>query len=89
MTANDALVVKRRGPPRRMGRSDMARAARELFARQGFDETTVDEIAATIGIARRTLSRYFPSKNDIVWGDFDRVLARLRRHLSETPPDTH
>jgi mycofactocin system transcriptional regulator len=31
------------------------------------------------------LFRYFPSKNDIVWGDFDWVLARLRAELAAAP----
>ncbi|GBQ92931.1 transcriptional regulator [Acetobacter nitrogenifigens DSM 23921 = NBRC 105050] len=41
-------------------------AAMSLLSSQGFDETTVDEIAATAGISRRTLFRYFPTKADIV-----------------------
>lgn len=53
----------------------------ELFVRQGFDETTVDEIGRVVGINRRTLFRYFPSKNDIVWGDFSEQLERLRTSL--------
>jgi mycofactocin system transcriptional regulator len=56
----------------------VARTALELFARDGFEQTTVDDIAAALDISRRTLFRYFPSKNDIVWGDFDLVLDRLR-----------
>jgi mycofactocin system transcriptional regulator len=37
-------------------------------------------------VSRRTLFRYFSSKNDIVWGEFDWVLERLRRALDEQPP---
>lgn len=62
-------------------------AAFELFARQGFDRTTVDDIAAAAGIGRRTFFRYFPSKNDIAWGDFDGELRRMRKQLAEYPPD--
>lgn len=44
----------------------------------------MEDLADAIGVGRRTLFRYFPSKNDIVWGDFDLVLSRLRRLLDET-----
>ena len=65
----------------------MARAALELFARQGYDETTVDDIAAAVGISRRTFFRYFESKPDVVWGEFDAELVRLRDRLAEAPAD--
>lgn len=38
----------------------------------------MDDVAAALGVGRRTVFRYFPSKNDLVWGDFDSVLDRLR-----------
>jgi mycofactocin system transcriptional regulator len=58
-----------------------------LFRERGFDQTTVDDVAAAGGIGRRTLFRYFPSKNDLPWGDFEAELARMRSCLHETPPD--
>jgi mycofactocin system transcriptional regulator len=76
-----------RGRPRSTTHDEVARTALALFARDGFEETTVDAIAAELGINRRTLFRYFPSKNDIVWGDFDRVLDRLRECLAAEPDD--
>ena len=65
----------------------MARAALDLFARQGYDDTTVDEIAAAVGISRRTFFRYYESKPDVVWGEFDAELGRLRDRLAEAPAD--
>lgn len=59
----------------------------ELFARNGFDETSVDDIADAAGIARRTFFRYFPSKNAVPWGDFDEQLAALRTLLADLPED--
>ena len=53
-----------------------------LFVRQGFVETTVDDIAEAAGISRRTFFRYFRSKNDVVWGDFDALLGELDRCLA-------
>ena len=74
-----------RGRPAATSRQDVARAALDLFARQGYDDTTVDEIAAAVGISRRTFFRYFESKPDVVWGEFDAELVRLRERLDEAP----
>lgn len=54
----------------------------QLFLKRGFDETTIDDIAAAAGIGRRTFFRYFASKNDLPWGDFDRLVASMRAHLA-------
>lgn len=47
----------------------------------------MEDIAEAVGIGRRTVFRYFPSKNEIVWGDWAGELARLRRNLAATPTD--
>ncbi len=59
----------------------------ELFIARGFDATTVDDIAAAAGIGRRTFFRYFASKNDVPWGDFDALLHGMRGHLAALPDD--
>ena len=41
-----------------------------MFAERGFQATTGDDVATALGVGRRTIFRYFLSKNDIVWGDF-------------------
>jgi mycofactocin system transcriptional regulator len=82
--ATDGAV---RGRPAATSRQDVARAALDLFARQGYDQTTVDEIAAAVGISRRTFFRYYESKPDVVWGEFDAELGRLRDLLAEAPDD--
>lgn len=41
-------------------------AAMDLFASRGFEETTVDDIAAAAGVSRRSFFRYFSSKNDLM-----------------------
>ncbi len=66
-------------------RSELEQVAFDLFERQGFERTTVDDIALAAGIGRRTFFRYFRSKNDVPWGDFDGELARMRRRLSAAP----
>jgi mycofactocin system transcriptional regulator len=61
--------------------------ALELFASRGFDEVSVDDVARAAGIARRTLFRYYPSKNAIPWGDFDAHLDHMRELLQAVPAD--
>ncbi|MGH2916728.1 MAG: mycofactocin system transcriptional regulator [Solirubrobacteraceae bacterium] len=80
------LPALARGRPPSTTRDQLASKALELFVRNGFDETTLDEIADAVGIGRRTLFRYFSSKNDLVWGNFDGVLDRLRAALERARP---
>jgi mycofactocin system transcriptional regulator len=58
----------------------------ELFAARGFADVSVDDVAQAAGIARRTLFRYYASKNAIPWGDFDTHLAHLRDLLEDVDP---
>lgn len=69
------------GRPPATTRAEIEAAAFDLFARKGFDETTVEDIAASAGIGRRTFFRYFGSKNDVVWGEFDAGLEHFRAAL--------
>ena len=70
-----------RGRPPATTHAEIEQAAFALFAEHGFEATTVEMIAAELGIGRRTVSRYYPSKNDIPWGQFDLHLAGFRRLL--------
>jgi len=74
------------GRPPLTTRLEIERVAFALFARRGFDETTVDDIASAAGIGRRTFFRYFASKNDVVWGDFDAGLRHFADALDEADP---
>lgn len=65
---------------------ELSRIALELFLERGFDETTVHDIVSAAGIGRRTFFRYFSSKNDLPWGDFDGLLDEFRRHLEHSDP---
>lgn len=67
--------------------AELAHVSLALFLQHGFDETTVDDIAAAAGIGRRTLFRYFPSKNDLPWGDFDTLVESMRTALAAVPDD--
>ncbi|MGE5289229.1 MAG: TetR family transcriptional regulator [Micromonosporaceae bacterium] len=77
------------GWPRRkqMTRKRLEDASLRLFAERGFDHTTVDDLAAASGIGRRTIFRYFPSKNDIVFGALDDRLRMLAEELESGRAD--
>jgi mycofactocin system transcriptional regulator len=79
-------VQPRLGRAPSTSQAELSHIALQLFVENGFDATTIDEIAARAGIGRRTFFRYFPSKNDLPWGDFEQLLDRMRRYLSELPP---
>jgi mycofactocin system transcriptional regulator len=64
----------------------ISNVAIDLFAARGFDEVSVDDVARAAGIARRTLFRYYPSKNALPWGDFDAHLERMRELLDAVNP---
>lgn len=75
------------GRPEVTTHGDIELAAFRLFAEHGFEGTTLDMIAAEVGVGRRTLFRYFPSKNDIAWGLFDDTLDHFRSLLAAMPQD--
>ncbi len=65
------LAQSRVGRRRSTTPHDITDVAIELFAARGFDEVSVDDVAQAAGISRRTLFRYYASKNAILWGEFD------------------
>jgi mycofactocin system transcriptional regulator len=80
-----ATPTPARGRRPATSRTDVARAALDLFSRRGYDETTVSDIAAAVGVSRRTFFRYYESKRDVVWGEFDAELVRLADQLRAPP----
>lgn len=84
---DDAPAPRRAGRRPVTSRSEIEHIALDLFTRRGFDTTTVDDIAAAAGIGRRTVFRYYASKNDIPWGAFDEELDRMRAMFAALSPD--
>ena len=63
-------------------RQRLSAAARDLFASQGYERTTVDAIAERAGVGRRTFFRYFRSKDDVMLPDHERIAAAVQAHLA-------
>ncbi|MFF3567835.1 mycofactocin system transcriptional regulator [Nocardia jiangxiensis] len=80
-------VRKSPGRPPATDHGAIEAVAFRLFAERGFDATSLDDIAAAVGVGRRTLFRYYKSKNDIPWGQFDASLVHLAGHLDDMPED--
>lgn len=57
--------------------AEITEAALDLFERQGFDATTVDQIAAAAGVSPATFFRYFATKEDVLFSDEDSSAAEL------------
>ncbi|HEV2345011.1 MAG TPA: TetR family transcriptional regulator [Actinocrinis sp.] len=70
---------------RRLVRDQLGEVALHLVARQGYEETTVDQIVAAAGVSRRTFFRYFKSKEDIVVESVSDLGAAIRAELAARP----
>lgn len=86
------MVVDADGPglrerKRARTRRAIARAALELFDRQGFQDTTIAQVAEAADVSPRTVSSYFPHKEDLAFPDSEEAFADLDRRLRERPPD--
>ena len=70
---SDGTCLRPRRPSALHHADHITDVALDLFASRGFDEVSVDDIAQAAGIARRTLFRYYSSKNAIPWGTSTRT----------------
>ncbi len=61
-------------------------AALRLFTERGFEHTTVADIAAAADIAPRTFFGYFPTKEDVVFHDFEATFGSLDERLRSRAP---
>jgi len=69
-------------------RTGVVAAALELFASQGFDQTSVEQIAKAAGVSRSTFFRQFGGKEDVVFADHEVLLEQLRSFLAEGQDDS-
>ncbi|RII06848.1 DNA-binding transcriptional regulator EnvR [Streptomyces sp. YIM 130001] len=87
--APESAAGSRAAAQRLKMRRELAAAAMELFATKGYEATTVDEIAATAGVARRTFFRHFRSKEEAIFPDHDDTLIRAEAVLTAAAPHEH
>ncbi len=72
---------------RQRNRAAVQEAALRLFERQGYEATTVAQIAREAGVSHMTFFRCFPSKEDVVLRDeYDPMLEELVREQPDTLP---
>jgi len=63
-------------------------AALDLFASQGYRETTIAQIAARADVATRTVTLHFPAKDDLLFADDPFTPESLRARLSSRQPES-
>ncbi|MCH6469252.1 TetR/AcrR family transcriptional regulator [Sinomonas terrae] len=68
-------------------RHDVAAAAVRLYAEQGYEATSTDQVASAVGLSRSTFFRQFRSKEDVVFADHDALLDEARAFLAEPHSD--
>eukprot|EP01037_Dinobryon_pediforme_P021629 gene21629-22550_t len=62
-------------------------SALDLIERQGFAETTINQIAAAVDVSPRTLLRYFPTKEDVIVSWVEECMGIFLSSLADRPAD--
>lgn len=63
----------------------IVQAVNRLLAEKGFEAMTVDEVAAQVGIAKASLYKHFPSKEDLAAAAMVRVMRRAQDFINSLP----
>ena len=77
----------RRGRPPSTSRRELRLIALRMFAERGFDNTTIEQIAAAAGVSERTFFRYFTTKASVLWSEFETEVETIRASLSAVSDD--
>ncbi len=65
----------------------IVQTANRLLAEKGFESMTVDEVAASVGIAKASLYKHFPSKEDLAAAAMVRLMQRTQDFLASVAAD--
>jgi AcrR family transcriptional regulator len=87
VTTSDVELGLRERKNRRTQRA-IVRAAAELILEEGYAAATIPRIAARADVAPRTVSTWFPAKDDILFVEIDEAVDRATRHLRAGTGDT-
>jgi AcrR family transcriptional regulator len=68
------------------GRERLVRAALDLFTEQGYDSTTVAQIAERAGLNKSTFFRYFPDKREVLFVGQDELCDLVAQGIAGAPP---
>lgn len=77
----------RRGRPPATSARELRRIAMRLFTTQGFEQTTIDQIAAETGVSERAFFRYSATKASVLFTEFDDEVEQIRAALAQVPGD--
>lgn len=72
---------------RRAVQGELVDVAVRLFVEHGYDDVRVDQIAEAAGMSKRSFFRYFPSKDALILGKYDRLGEDLEAALAARPVD--
>lgn len=87
MTSEPAPPTGRRERHKAATRQALTEAALSLFEERGYSATTVADITERVDVAERTFFRYFPTKEAVLFPDFEDGKAPFIAALASRPPD--
>src|SRR5271170_7546528 len=66
-------------------RDELSRHGMQLFIRDGFDQTTIEQIVDPLGVSKRTFFRYFDTKEDLIFAWYEELTGELVQSLVSRP----